>query len=277
MVKRDALLELRFENLPAAAVVSCCARLKELAPGLLGAAGLAYDGVEAFGTCKRLALLASGVSSAGGRDRAAAKSLAAVFPRLAASLSSGPGMSWDDSGLLFPRPLRGLLALYGDGPVAFSLGGLKSGRVTSGLDALGARRVSVTCAEKYFAELARANVVVKQDERLASMRRELAALSKRMKLVVEPDEELLQAHLYLAECPVWVLSGFSQELLSLPRETLRRAMKELLFFPVTDQKGAPQPYLAGLRDGVSRGQRNVEEGFRHALEDSLRARLACRG
>lgn len=276
MVKRDALLELRFENLPAAAVVSGCARLKELAPGLFGAAGLAYDGMDAFGTCRRLVLLASGVSAAGG-GRAAPKALASVFPRLVSSLSVRPDMAWDASGLGFTRPLRGLLALYGDGLVAFRLGGLKAGRVTEGLETLGARRLTVTSAGKYFAELSRANVLVKQDERLAAMRRELAALSKRMKLVVEPDEELLQAHLYLAECPVWVLSGFSQELLSLPRETLRRAMKELLFFPVTDQKGAPQPYLAGLRDGVSRGQRNVEEGFRHALEDSLRARRACRG
>jgi len=328
MLKRDALLEIRIENIPARFVISAEEQLKKYAAELLAEANLPCDGIEAYGTYKRLVLHLSGVPAkteektqksygpaarllkdekgaytpqAAGFARSrgttpdklgvetvpnkgevlvfetripgrpSAKALAEIFPKVIAKLQFPKNMVWEGTRFRFARPIRSLLALYGDKPVAFSVAGIKSGRLTVGLSAKGSRQLKVASAEKYFKALEHANVIVKDAERLEMLRGEIASLSKRMKLTVEADPELLSENLYLIEYPVCVMAGYSQDFLKLPHELVHLVMKkQLKFFTVADAKGGLQPYFVGIRDGVSKGQRNVEEGFKNVLEARFR-------
>lgn len=327
-LKRDALLEVRIENIPARFVISAEEQLKKYAAELLAEANLPCEGIEAYGTYKRLVLRLAGVPArteektqksygpaarllkdekgnytpqAAGFARSrgttpdklgvetvpvkgevlvfetrlpgrpSAKALAEIFPQAIARLQFPKNMVWEKNRFRFARPIRSLLALYGDKPVAFSVAGIRSGRLTVGLSAKGSRQLKVASAEKYFKALEHANVIVKDGERLEMLRRELAALSKRMKLQVEADPELLSENLYLIEYPVCVMGGYSQDFLKLPHELVHLVMKkQLKFFTVADARGGLQPYFVGIRDGVSKGQRNVEEGFRNVLEARFR-------
>ncbi|OGR44789.1 MAG: glycine--tRNA ligase subunit beta [Elusimicrobia bacterium GWA2_61_42] len=328
MLKRDALLEVRIENIPARFVTSAEEQLKKYAAELLAEANLPCEGIEACGTYKRLVLYISGVPSkteertqkaygpaarllrdaagnftpqAAGFARArgttpdklgvetvpnkgevlvfeskvpgrpAVKALAELFPKAVARLQFPKNMVWEASRFRFARPIRSLLALYGDKPVAFSVAGVKSGRVTVGLSAKGSRPLKIASAEKYFKALEHANVIVKDADRLEALRREIERLSKRMKLEVEADPELLSENLYLVEYPVCVVDGYSQDFLKLPPELVHLVMKkQLKFFTVANAAGTLQPYFVGIRDGVSKGQRNVEEGFKNVLEARFR-------
>jgi len=325
---RDALLEIRIENIPARFVISAEEQLKKYAAELLGEANLSFKGIEACGTYKRLVLYISGVpaktdeklqkaygpSSRLLRDekgnftpqaagfarsrgttpdklgvetvpnkgevlvfetripgRPSVKALAEIFPRIISKLQFPKNMVWEKTRFRFARPIRSLVALYGDKPVAFTVAGIKSGRATVGLSAKGSRPLKVASSEKYFKALEHANVIVRDAERLEMLRGEIAALSKRMKLVVQADPELLSENLYLIEYPVCVVAGYSQEFLKLPHELVHLVMKkQLKFFTVGNAKGELQPYFAGIRDGVSKGQRNVEEGFKNVLEARFR-------
>ncbi len=203
--------------------------------------------------------------------RSSVKALAEIFPQIISGLQFPKNMVWEATRFRFARPIRSLLALYGDKPVFFSVAGIKSGRITVGLSAKGSRQIKIGAAEKYFKALEHANVIVKDAERLATLRREIEHLAKRMKLVVEADPELLGENLYLAEYPVCVMSGYSQDFLKLPAELVHLVMKkQLKFFTVANAKGELQPYFVGIRDGVSKGQRNVEEGFMNVLEARFR-------
>lgn len=328
MLKKDALLEIRIENIPARFVISAEEQMKKYAAELLAEANLPCEGIEAYGTYKRLVLHLSGVpakteertkkaygpavrllkdangnftpQSAGFArshgttpdklgvetvpnkgevlvfetripGRPAVKALAEIFPQIITRLQFPKNMVWEATRFRFARPIRSLLALYGDKPVVFSVAGIKSGRVTVGLSAKGSRQIKVGAAEKYFKALEHANVIVKDAERLAMLRLEISNLEKRMKLVVKADPELLSENLYLVEYPVCVMSGYSQDFLKLPHELVHLVMKkQLKFFAVSDAKGALQPYFVGIRDGVSKGQRNVEEGFKNVLEARFR-------
>ncbi len=328
MLKRDVLLEVRIENIPARFVTSAEEQLKRYAVEALNEAGLPFDSAETYGTYKRLVLHVTGVPAKTGEKiikaygpaarllkgpdgnytpqaagfarsrgttpdklgvetlpnkgevlvfetrqpgRQASKALAEIFPRIISRLQFPKNMVWERTRFRFARPIRSLLALHGDKPVTFAVAGIKSGRVTVGLSAKGSRRLKIASAEKYFKTLEHANVLVKDSERLAILRKELAAVSKRMKLAVEADEDLLQENLYLVEYPVCVVSGYSQDFLKLPHELVHLVMKkQLKFFTVADSKGRLQPYFVGIRDGVSKGQRNVEEGFRNVLEARFR-------
>jgi len=321
---KDALLEIRIENIPARFVISAEEQLKKYAAELLAEANLPCAGIEAYGTYKRLVLHLTGVPAkteektqksygpaarllkdekgnftpqAAGFARSrgttpdklgvetvpnkgevlvfetripgrpSVKALAEIFPQVISRLQFPKNMVWEKSRFRFARPIRSLLALYGDKPVVFSIAGIKSGRLTVGLSAKGSRPLKISSAEKYFKALEHANVIVKDAERLEMLRREIAALSKRMKLVVEADPELLSENLYLIEYPVCVMAGYSQDFLKLPHELVHLVMKkQLKFFTVADAKGGLQPYFVGIRDGVSKGQRNVEEGFKNVLE-----------
>lgn len=264
MTARDAVLEILAENLPGASVRSAAEQLKKFAAEEFSRRGLPCVGIEAYGTCRRLVLYAAGVP-AGPQGKA----LAEIFPRLLGRLEFPGAMAWEPSGFRFPRPVRGLAALHGERLVAFSAAGLRSGRVTEGQEALGPRQVKLVAAEKYFKTLEQASVLVQDGQRLEAMRGALAAASRRMKLSVEASDEALGENLYLAEYPVPVVSGFSHEFLALDPELVRGAMRAMLFFPVSDAAGRLQPYFAAFRDGISKGQRNVEDGFRAALESRL--------
>ncbi|OGS13007.1 MAG: glycine--tRNA ligase subunit beta, partial [Elusimicrobia bacterium RIFOXYA2_FULL_58_8] len=328
MLKRDVLLEIRIENIPARFVTSAEEQLKKYSAELLSEANLPFESIAAYGTYKRLVLYISGVpvkteeriqkaygpaarllkgpdgnftpQAAGfarargttpdklGTEtvpnkgevlvfsekipgRAAVKTLSEIFPKVIARLQFPKNMVWEATRFRFARPIRSLLALYGDKPVTFTVAGIKSGRITVGLSAKGSRQLKVVAAEKYFKVLEHASVIVQDAQRLEAMRHELARLAKRMKLEVETDEELLHENLYLVEYPVCVVAGYSQDFLKLPHELVHLVMKkQLKFFTVADNKGALQPYFVGIRDGVSKGQRNVEEGFRNVLEARFR-------
>lgn len=263
MTKRDAVLEILTAGIPARLAPAAAEKLCSAAAAALPGEGLTSDGERAYATGRRIVLYVSGLppfacSPDGKRGQPASRVLARVFARLVEEA--------------VPQGVRvlGLAALAGDKAITFSACGLKAGRATAGPDSRGARRVALSTAEKYFRDLERAGAVVRDDERLAVLRRELAAAAARMKLRVEEDPDLLRETLYLAETPVCVVSGYPQEFLSLPHPVLRAVMtRRLRFFPVTDAAGALQPYFIGVRDGASRGQGAVEDGFRRALESAL--------
>gem|GEM_PF-1602570 len=255
MTARDSLLEIFSETLPSSGVRPAADQLKRLAGEEFSRRGLPVTSVEAYGTSRRLVLYASGLPAGALSVRA----LSEIFPLLLGRLEFARTMSWEASGFGFPAPVRSLLALHGERLVSFSAAGLKSGRVTEGLESLGPRRLSLPSAEKYFKTLEHASVLVKDGERLAAMRAGLDSASRRMRLGVEAHEDTLRENLYSAEYPVPVVSGFAQEFLALPPERLRSALRSLMFFPVSDDDGRLQPYFAAFRDGVSKGQRNVED------------------
>lgn len=263
MNTRDAVLELLSEPLAPETARAGRDRLEQAAAREFAGAGIRFESLRAFATCRRLGLRAAGVPAA------AVKALPEVFSRLLGGLDLPGSEAWEPSGFLFPRPVRGLLALHGDRVVPFSLAGLRSGRATEGHEALGARRLAVASADKYLRTLEHASVLADDEARLAAMRGALEAASRRMKLGVEAHEETLREALYSCEYPAPVVSGFAHEFLKLPPERLRAALRALLFFPVSDDDGRPQPYLVAFRDGISKGQRNVEDGYRAALEALL--------
>jgi glycyl-tRNA synthetase beta chain len=265
MTPRDVLLEVLSDPLLGACVAPAEEQLKRLAAEEFAAAGLVCGPAEAYGTSRRLVLYVPGVPTG-----PAAKSLARALARVLARLDLPHAAAWEPSGFSFPVPVRGLAALHGERLIPFSAAGLRAGRVTLGQEALGPRSLKLASAERYFKAMEHAAVLVRDADRLQAMRGALEAASRRMKLEIAPEEGALLGNLYLAEYPVPVVSGFPQEFLSLPASTLRSALRELLFFPVSDAAGRLQPYFAGFRDGISKGQRNVEEGFRAALEASLR-------
>ncbi|HLD30551.1 MAG TPA: glycine--tRNA ligase subunit beta, partial [bacterium] len=200
----------------------------------------------------------------------ALKILSSVFGQIMSSLKFPKNMVWESSQFRFARPVRSIAALYGNKTVPLNIAGVKSGRLTSGLSALGSKTMRITDASKYLKMLEAECVIADPSARKHMLTKLLEQTGRRMKLQAEPDEALTDETVYLTEHPVPVTGHFSLRFLKLPDHLLSTVMKkQLKFFPVRDSDGLIQPHFIAIRDGVSDNQKEVQEGFQNVVEARL--------
>ena len=209
------------------------------------------------------------------------KPTAEVLPQLAVelldSLRWGKSMRWNSSGIAFSRPLRWLLALYGDQIVPFTWADVTSGRNSrkprfAELDGNSFGAFAVTHSDDYFAAVAAQGVVLKRDERramIAQMVQETVATVHG----VNPDEPaLLEEVTDLVEAPQAVLGQFEQRFLKLPSPVLVAVMKKhQRYFPVIHLSGDMLPYFVTIANSNGLAHPEVVKA---GNEGVIRARYA---
>ena len=79
---------------------------------------------------------------------------------LVAGLRFGKSMRWNSSNVSFSRPVRWLVALYGEQVVPFAYANVISGRVSRGLRPQGSPAINIASAETYTQAIAGAGVVL---------------------------------------------------------------------------------------------------------------------
>lgn len=197
--------------------------------------------------------------------------LAELCPRLIRSLSFQKPMRWGDKELRFVRPIRWLVALYGDTVVAFSLDGLESGRVSQGHRFLSAGPVCIANPAEYFPRLEAARVIVDPAVRQRLISEQIERLAAAEGGVVPPDAELLEEVVNLVEHPTAFCGTFPEKYLELPRAVLVTVMREhQRFFPVCDRDGRLLPRFIAVHNSAPEHTAIIRRGN----EQVLRARLA---
>ncbi|MBN2025164.1 MAG: glycine--tRNA ligase subunit beta [Actinobacteria bacterium] len=196
--------------------------------------------------------------------------LPGVLEELIGSFSFRKSMRWGDGEFRFARPVRWLLALFGDEMVDLSLEGMRSGRITRGHRFLSPGEVEVAETGTYL-ETLRANHVLADEEerrRVIVSGIEEAVSGKGLRAV--PAADTLYEVVDLVEYPHVIVGSFDERFLELPREVLETAMQEhQRYFPVEDESGE----LAAAFLVVHNGDRAREEIIRRGNERVLRARL----
>ncbi len=158
------------------------------------------------------------------KGRPASEVLTTLLPELICSFSWPKSMRWGEGTLRWVRPIRGLLALLDDQPIAFVLEGLEADRITRGHRFHAPQPISVHAASDYRQTLEEAHVRLSfaaRMEAIAAGARNVAAEAGR-ELVADPA--LLRENAGLAEWPVPMLGRFDTDFLALPEEVLITAM-----------------------------------------------------
>src|SRR5690606_36368126 len=127
-------------------------------------------------------------------------------------------MRWGSGPLAFGRPIRWLLALFGDEPIALTLEGITSGAVSYGHRFLHPGEVPITSTSAYVEALRAAHVVVDPEERRRVMVERLEAAAAGAGGTLIEDAFLVGENLSLVEDPQVVVGGFDPEFLALPEE-----------------------------------------------------------
>jgi glycyl-tRNA synthetase len=263
-----------------------------------GADGAPTPAAEGFARSKGLAVADLEVREVDGGQyavavvrlagRATAEVLAEALPGLIAGLRFDKPMRWNASNVYFSRPIRWLLALYGEGEacqvVPFEYAGLYSGDVTRGLRFHQPEAVRVWSHQEYFEFLDSQGILLDTAERREAIQAQVEELAAQAGGAVEDDPALLREVANLVERPTALRGSFDASHLKLPRPVLVSVMKKhQRYFPVAlpatakagEADGDPAagelaPYFIAVRNGDEQGLDIVTDGNEHVI----RARFA---
>jgi len=325
--KRDLLLEIGTEEIPAASVVIGKDQLKERAEALFNRYRLGFELVRTYGAPRRLALVVGNLderqanavhevkgpakkaayTESGEPTKAAmgfAKSqgvpveslvtrtvdggeyvfaikeeegrdtgeiLASILPEMVLSLSFPKAMRWGDGDIRFVRPIRWIVALFGDEVVSFEVDGVSSGNKSMGHRQLSENPITIERPCDYFEALLKNHVVVDQEKRAEIIKEEIERAIKdtggRAVIHDHTFDEVLQ----LTENPHAIRGSFSKEFVELPRDVLVTAMEShQRYFPVEDGEGRLMPNFVV----ISNGNPDYTELIKKGHERVIRARLS---
>lgn len=178
-------------------------------------------------------------------------------------------MHWADLDYKFIRPLRWLVALYGQDVIDFEVANVKSGRTSRGHRFLSEGDFEIANAEDYVEACRKASIIVDQNERCEMIRQQIAEVAAANGGQAEVNEDLLEEVLYLVEYPTALCGKFNEKYLALPAEAVITPMRDhQRYFPVL-KDGQLLPLFITIRNG---GKEHLET-VQHGNERVLRARL----
>lgn len=327
MSKKDLLLEIGTEEIPAASVIIGMDQLRERAGALFGKYRLEFDGMKTYGAPRRLTLLVEGLDERqakavhevkgpakkvaytedgqpskaamgfaksqgvpveslevrtidGGEyvfaikeeeGREAEEILAAILPELILSLSFPKAMRWGDGDIRFVRPIRWIVALFGESVIPFSVDGVESGRDSMGHRLLANHPVPVAKPTDYLDALEANNVIVDQVKRAEMIRVGIQDAVKDTGGRAVVHEQTFDEVLELVEYPHAIRGSFSSEFTALPRDVLVTAMEaHQRYFPVEDTEGHLLPNFIVINNGNPDFTSLIQKGH----ERVIRARLS---
>lgn len=203
--------------------------------------------------------------------RPTSATLPVVLENVIKRLSFPKSMYWDRTFRRFARPVRWLLALYGNELLKVDFGLLSSDRFTRGHRFMGVRKIEVSNVGEYLEKLYDNFVIVDPEKRREKMLAGISSIEKEMGGKAVLDGDLVEENLFLVEYPVPFYGSFDQSFLQIPEEVLITTMKShQRYFPVRDDSGNLKPYFIGVSNNRATNMSVVREGN----ERVLRARLS---
>ncbi|MGC9969798.1 MAG: glycine--tRNA ligase subunit beta [Bryobacteraceae bacterium] len=188
--------------------------------------------------------------------------LAAALPELIFKIHFPKTMYWTGKdGPRFIRPIRWLVALFGDEVVPCEVAGVRSGDRTNGHRQLGGKELQVGFAN--YEQVLRENfVLVRAAERRKRIEDGIAALGVKVK----PDAALLDTLVYITEYPTAILGSFDPEFLKLPEEVLVTVMRHhQKYFSVEDAEGRLTPQFVAAMNTSADPEGLVRQGNERVL------------
>ncbi|MHC0035877.1 glycine--tRNA ligase subunit beta [Pseudoneobacillus sp. C159] len=325
MNKRDVLLEIGLEEMPARFITDTIRQLEEKVSAWLEENKIGYQYIHRYSTPRRLALLIEGISEeqediheeAKGPAKKIAQAENGEWSKAAIGFTKGQGaavediyfkeingieyahvqkfikgketkellphlkqvvtdlyfpknMRWADQELKYVRPIKWLVALFGNEIIPFNIANVETDRFSFGHRFLG-ERITINQPNEYVQTLLSQFVIVNAEERKKAIISQIDNLMDENGWVIPMDEELLEEVNNLVEYPTVLFGKFEESFLEIPEQVLITSMKEhQRYFPVKSKEGELLPFFVTVRNGDHMHLDTVAKGN----EKVLRARLS---
>ncbi len=195
--------------------------------------------------------------------------LSDLAQRVIHSLSAPKTMRWDSSGVRFPRPLRYVLALYGNRVVPFSFGNVSAGRKTCP-DRLSRKAVTVRDVREYFQIMKKAGIILDPLKRASRIRSSISRLAAGAEAKALISDEAIEEVVFMTEHPRCVLCPFDERFVRLPREVVSTVLQHhIRAFPLTRSNGQLYPAAVFVADTLTASRRVVRAGLQRVITARL--------
>lgn len=194
-----------------------------------------------------------------------------ILTEIIRGISFPKSMKWKGSTLFFARPIRSLLALFGDEVIPVEIHGIPAGRFTSGHPFLSGKRMEVPAADWdwYKQSLNQEKVVVDMDERREILRTKITRLMKPYGAAID-DEGLLDEVTNLVEYPNAIECSFDEEFLDTPGDVIVTAMKaHQRYFPIKKRDGKLSNKFIAVLNRDENNARTAVQGNERVLKARL--------
>ncbi|ASA23594.1 glycine--tRNA ligase subunit beta [Paenibacillus donghaensis] len=199
---------------------------------------------------------------------------AALLPEALSGIVSAmtfpKNMRWGAYEFKFVRPIRWMVALFGQEIMNLEIAGVKAGNVSRGHRFLGTETV-ITEPAQYVESMRSQHVLVDVQERQELILNQINKLAEEKSWTIAIKEDLLEEVLFLVETPTVLFGTFDEAFLNIPQEVLITSMREhQRYFPVFDAAGVLLPFFVTVRNGNAVSLDVIAKGN----EKVLRARLS---
>lgn len=196
--------------------------------------------------------------------------LPAVLGGIVKGVSWPRSQRWGSQHDRFVRPVRWIVALFGEEVIDFEFAGLKAGRNTFGHRFLAPGPFEVANADELLSTVRSASVVPSEHEREEIIRQGVAEIEKKTgyKSVLHP--KTLVEVVNLCEFPTVLMGTFDEEFLAVPEEIIVDAMLvHQRYFPLYDANGSLVNHFLVVGNGDPKHSDTIIDGN----ERVVRARL----
>ena len=206
--------------------------------------------------------------------------LAESLPSLIAAIRFDKTMRWNDTNTAFSRPIRWILAIYGEGEqtqvVPFEYAGLHSSNYTHGLRFHEPEKIEILSVDEYFKAMEKQGILIDIEERQKVIQSLVQKTALEVEGIIPDDPALLAEVANLVEAPTVLRGEFEAKYLDLPKEVLISVMKKhQRYFPVIPkQNGISKDHLLPYFIAIPNGQRELMNIVKEGNEHVIRARFA---
>ncbi|MBR4641695.1 MAG: glycine--tRNA ligase subunit beta [Selenomonadaceae bacterium] len=217
------------------------------------------------------------------QGKSSAEIFKTLLPKIICDLNFPNNMRWGNLDFKFIRPLRWLVALFGEEIIPFEVAGVQSGRISRGHrfltirnEELGIRNglkrgeFEIANASDYVEACEKNFVIVDQNRRREIITAQIKEVASSKGGVAEITDDLLEEVLYLVEYPTALAGSFEEKYLKLPAEAVITPMRDhQRYFPVKTIGGRLMPLFITIRNGG----KDYIDIVQHGNERVLKARL----
>jgi glycyl-tRNA synthetase len=202
-------------------------------------------------------------------SRATASLLPEICLKIVRDMYFPKNMRWGYRDFRFSRPVRWLVALWGEDVIPFGLAGLTSGRTSRGHRWLGGT-VDIARPSEYPAAMKSVCVLADHVERERLLWGELRRMAEARNLTATDPNGKMEEVLFLVEWPTVVEGQFGRQYLTLPPEVLVTAMQShQRYFPLIDSQGALSNIFLYVSNGDPAWNDQITAGNERVLEGRM--------
>lgn len=195
--------------------------------------------------------------------------LLSTFKSIIKSIQFKEHMYWGEERVRYARPIRWIVAMYGDEVIPFEIASVPSGNITYGHRFLG-QKIELAHPLEYEEKLKDNYVIANKDKRTQLIIDGIEEMEEKEGFNIIVDSDLLSEVCNLVEYPTVFSGTFQASFLNLPSEALITSMKEhQRYFPVMSKDNKLLPYFVSVRNGNEMNLNNVVEGNEKVLQARL--------